>query len=756
MIVVLCALLLRSGPAAASDCVDYSQYIRWLGTITMPGAVYGGVPGPGWVTDVAVSGNCAYVLSGSNSDSLQVVDVSDPENLRILGSVQVEPWNAYTSARAVAASGTHVCVADDLNGIVMVNATVPEHPEVEAILDTPGHAVDVAVLGSYVGVADITSCLIVDISTPSAPQILGSVATSDNVSGVALSGSHAFIANYLHGLQVIDIADPTHPTIVGSAATRSYAVSVAVSGSFAYVADSDSGLAVIDVSNPQNPRLVAEVSIPNRANKVALSDNHVLVATGTSIQSGADLQVVDVSDPLQPRLVTSFCAGSVVDLTVVGSRAYIAGSNNGLSILDVSHLQIPKLVGLPMPSWTEGVALSGPSSSTPYAYVACSAAGLQVVDLTHPDTPAIVGSVVTPGSVLGVAVSGDYAYLGEYSAFRVIDIRNPHSPQVVASVSVTDHPWAIALVGNYAYVTASDYVPPHGGVPFGPHLFAFDIADPLNPRLMSELEFHRDWAWEAHSLAVAGTHVYVAATELGLEVVDISDPPHPRTVNRVPIRDPHGVAISGHIAYVTDWGDPYGPTFLHVLDITNPETPEIVSSIPMCGRVTDVAVCGDDLYVTQTRAVQVFDISDPKKPRRIGNAELPDAPVGLVASKMGVYFADVSGGLQILGSRCASNPTGVTDRVPAARRSLSVFPNPTLASVTIRFDTPVRGPARSCVYDVTGRLVRTLVDGAIEAGTHDLAWDGRDERGYRAPAGVYFVRVATGRGTSSSRISLVR
>jgi flagellar hook assembly protein FlgD len=44
------------------------------------------------------------------------------------------------------------------------------------------------------------------------------------------------------------------------------------------------------------------------------------------------------------------------------------------------------------------------------------------------------------------------------------------------------------------------------------------------------------------------------------------------------------------------------------------------------------------------------------------------------------------------------------------------------------------------LYDVSGRALRTLLDGRYEAGTQDLVWDGRDERGLVAPAGLYFVR----------------
>jgi hypothetical protein len=48
------------------------------------------------------------------------------------------------------------------------------------------------------------------------------------------------------------------------------------------------------------------------------------------------------------------------------------------------------------------------------------------------------------------------------------------------------------------------------------------------------------------------------------------------------------------------------------------------------------------------------------------------------------------------------------------------------------------------IYDVTGRLVTSLVDGPMPAGRHELVWDGRSESGERAASGVYFCRFEAG------------
>ena len=72
------------------------------------------------------------------------------------------------------------------------------------------------------------------------------------------------------------------------------------------------------------------------------------------------------------------------------------------------------------------------------------------------------------------------------------------------------------------------------------------------------------------------------------------------------------------------------------------------------------------------------------------------------------------------------------------------------------FELPAAGRARLVLYDVRGRRVRTLVDGARAAGEHVARWDGRDESGAPAAAGVYFLRLETAAGTRGSRIALLR
>jgi hypothetical protein len=72
---------------------------------------------------------------------------------------------------------------------------------------------------------------------------------------------------------------------------------------------------------------------------------------------------------------------------------------------------------------------------------------------------------------------------------------------------------------------------------------------------------------------------------------------------------------------------------------------------------------------------------------------------------------------------------------------LAPSPNPFHSSTRIAFEIPDRGTVRLRIYDVAGRLVRTLHEGELPAGRHELRWDGTSDQGESVESGVYFSRI---------------
>jgi PKD repeat protein len=86
-----------------------------------------------------------------------------------------------------------------------------------------------------------------------------------------------------------------------------------------------------------------------------------------------------------------------------------------------------------------------------------------------------------------------------------------------------------------------------------------------------------------------------------------------------------------------------------------------------------------------------------------------------------------------------------------------VSPNPPRPRATLTILTTKPGFARVQLFDLMGRLARTLMDERyIDAGYHDVTIDGRGKSGDRLSSGVYFYRVETAEGVSTGRLAIMR
>jgi hypothetical protein len=83
-------------------------------------------------------------------------------------------------------------------------------------------------------------------------------------------------------------------------------------------------------------------------------------------------------------------------------------------------------------------------------------------------------------------------------------------------------------------------------------------------------------------------------------------------------------------------------------------------------------------------------------------------------------------------------------------------PNPFGPRADVRLDLATKTRLDLEVYDVSGRLVRTLASGDEDAGSRVFSWDGRNGRGETVSAGVYFVRMRAGNEEETRKITLLR
>jgi hypothetical protein len=244
---------------------------------------------------------------------------------------------------------------------------------------------------------------------------------------------------------------------------------------------------------------------------------------------------------------------------------------------------------------------------------------------------------------------------------------------------------------------------------------------------------------QGHGVDVSGDYAYVAAYDCGLRVVDVSNPSSPVEVGYC---DTPGyaerVCVTSGFAYLAD-----GDAGLRIIDVSVPSDPYEVAYYATSGYAQSVHVQQNYAYVTDSNVLRVLDVSVPTAPLEVGHYNLPFSTLfpngfGVFASGSYIYVADGVCGLQIyqnllVGVEELNSDSGA--RLPAYSLYQNC-PNPFQHSTAISYSLPAASHATLGIYDITGRLVETLVDDTQQPGIHEVRWNRKNN-----PSGVYFYRL---------------
>ena len=97
-----------------------------------------------------------------------------------------------------------------------------------------------------------------------------------------------------------------------------------------------------------------------------------------------------------------------------------------------------------------------------------------------------------------------------------------------------------------------------------------------------------------------------------------------------------------------------------------------------------------------------------------------------------------------------------TPEAITAHRLGQNYPNPFNPITTIDYQIPIRSRVSLKIFDVSGKLVRTLVDEYEGAGSHDALWDGKDSFGKAVASSIYFYELRAGSYRETKRMVLLR
>ncbi len=814
-VILLSLLLVLPARGTPSECIDYAEYLHWIGSIGLDVAP----------REVVLSGTLAFAATGDLSyGSLDVIDISDSSAPALVTRLGTGGF-----ARDIVLRGDHAFLAVEGVGLVIADITSPASPIVVGTCGMSLGGYGVAAANHFAYVVNYAGLRVVDVSDVEHPVVRGAVETSGFAVGVGVDGTLAYVADGYSGLVVVDVSDAASPRIVGRVDTPGFAYAAIPAGEVVYVPDREQGLAVVSVADPAAPVIVSQLAVPGEVWDMGIEGDR-----GYMTGHGGGLTILDLTDPTAPEIAGGFALGGE-DVAVAGALVCVADGRENLHFVDVTSPDTPPLVGhteTPGRAWD--VALSGD-----YAYVADDwQGGLQIIDITIPTGPRIVGNAPVFGAnELAMAPPLVYVAMRDLG-LRIVDVSDPTAPVILGGASIGGGARGVAVSGHHAYVA-------------GHTLNVLDVTNPAAPVLLAEVPTGDEFP---SRLAITGNHLYITTLGAGLLIADITEPATPRFIGHadLPSYYTYGVMVSNGFAYVAGEGFPTREDLM-ILDVSDPTAPVLTGTVGFRGRARDVVVHGHYAYVASYYGgwLEVVDVRDPASPRIVGNRATAGGSAGVATNGREVYVAGGNGGVFVLPMQCdipvpveigsfvaipesggirvawsvgessgllafhlhRSETVGLQGRRihsidpptaagpgPFAFLDSNVVPRITyfyrLEAVDTRGRVTLHGPAaaqaaggarlapairvraanpltsdafpavvefdaggpgrvRVSLCDVSGRLVVLLHDGATGSGTQAVSWDGRAASGHPIPAGIYFVRLDTDGATISRRVVVV-
>jgi hypothetical protein len=379
-------------------------------------------------------------------DFAGVFDVSDPANPQVLGSVGL---GASIAPRPfhLQANGNLVYTTCS-NCLAVIDFSSPANPVVTKYSGNPYNSFDFQAVDNLIYLASgDTGLVIVDLSAPSNPTILGAYDVGTGVNDeVQARPPYLYTTGGKYQLQVIDISSPKTPVL--KKAISAGGSTLVVSGNLAYL--NHNGLNIWDLSNPIDPVLKGSYPYP--------SFDALAILGGYAYVGEIGIGILDIHDPSQPASLGSTMTDLqyVLDMQTAGNLVYTAAGNAGLVILDATDVLNPQIVGqyIYKFAWATGVTLSGN-----LAYVTDGSydiQGLLILDVQDPAHPSLVSQFSIPGSDFHqVKVIDHLAYIADAQhGLLILDVSDPAHPQLFQRYDLTGGATGLDVVGEYIYVSS--------------------------------------------------------------------------------------------------------------------------------------------------------------------------------------------------------------------------------------------------------------------------------------------------------------
>jgi hypothetical protein len=561
---------------------------------------------------------------------------------------------------------------------------------------------------------------------------------------VYVTDKTAYVADN-DSLIIFDVTDPGSPARLGSYAPpggMALIHHVMAQGVYVYIIDAAFGFRILDVSDVSHIEEVG--SVPHNQTDAAFSPMRVSGDLIYYMQNGdisdKKLVILKVADPEAPVEIGSHDMPGFwwfYGFDYCDGYACVAGGKEGLRVVEISSPDSITDVCIYDPyDLTSGLAVSGD-----YAFVGTYLTDLVVYDVSAPSSPVEVTALEFPDSpIKQVSVWGDHLYVPAVmvdgkAGVSVLDISDPADPEEIAywpaPPGLSGAPFNVERYGDYAFVACA-----LGGVEI------YDVAQLDKPVFLDNWTLWdpaKNQGFGVTNVKASWPYLFAPDRAFGLYVLDVSDP---SDIAEVASCETPGDAMwadlspDHHYVYVAD-----ADGGLRVIDVSNPLAPvEVGFHEGNLEWANHVAAWGDTVYVSDGGQIglHVFDVSDPTAPEEVAYHRTPGAFAHDVAVAEGlIYFLDFTS-LEIFELTCG--PAGVEDIQPASVMSgykiHSVYPNPFNARTNIVFDLAEACHVTLRIYNSLGQQVQTLADDHYEIGRHTHIF-----RADNLASGIYLLRL---------------
>lgn len=424
--------------------------------------------------------------------------------------------------------------------------------------------------------------------------------TSASLNAMRIIGQYLYVFDRYHGIFAADLAQPKHLQFQQISTVSAIYDEVAAVGSRVYVSGiddvGDGAFGAFDFSAPQSPQWLGGVGFP------CCDWMNFSVSGNYAFSFGQTLGVFDVTNPAAPQLLTGDAPLSPGSPLLLGNYAWNV-SDDHIQVLDLSNPLQPAPAGtLPLAGAPAYAAVAQRAGE--HVVLAYERGDLKRLDATQPATPTLTGTAqlpAVPGGPAG-AVRGEHLIVANFSYFSVLDRRSLErlSRQTVALNGQDNGARDITIEGDRAYLFRGDTV--------GVAAIASD--DSLTP-----LGF-----WSTAQITAAtvsngtlyATHFVNGAHKLA--IVDLREPATPVQIADVPTPGVRSLAARGNRLYtVAEVG--LGQRELRILDISTPQSPQLLGSLPTCYGNLQLDSRRQLAAVECLGYVQIMDVSNPAQPQ---------------------------------------------------------------------------------------------------------------------------------------------